>query len=114
MILLSYLHLKAQNHYKYCFSRDTIEIFAKSNQKRLELVDKYNISLKAIDSLKYTNNLLFIKDSINDTIISTKNTQLLLKDSVINNKNKTINKKDKVILVHRILIITAFIIGLII
>lgn len=112
MILSWGLLLKGQTSYKYCFSRDTVELFAKSNQKRLELQDKYNLSLEEINNLNYTNNLLFKKDSINIKLISIKDEGLIIRDSKIDKLNKANNKQNDMIKIHRVLIVLALIIGL--
>lgn len=106
--------MKAQKNYKYCFSRDTLELFVKSNQKRLELEDKYKLSLTEINNINYKNNLLLVKDSIQDNIIHSKDTTLLIRNNKIIGLQDDIDKKDKAIKIYKVLIILTLVIGLII
>lgn len=93
MILLIYSSLNAQTTYKRCFNRDTLEILAKSNQQRLEYIEKYNVSLVEINNLNYELELFDLRNSnSNYTIDSlyTTNKQLVLN---IEDNSKIINDK---------------------
>lgn len=109
--MLSYL-LKAQNVSKYCFSRDTVELFAKSNLKRLELQEKYDLSLIEINNLKTVNSAFEYKFNLADSIIDNKQNKINSLLNITENQNKIINKNKKVLLIYKIAIPVALIIGL--
>ena len=104
MILLIRSSLKAQDTYKYCFSRDTLEILARSNLERLEYIEKYDTALVEIKNLKAHVNYLNCLDSISIEIESNLENALDNRDEIIKSKDKKIKKQTKIIKIGKTVI----------
>ena len=104
MILLIKSSLKAQDTYKYCFSRDTLEILARSNLERLEYIERYDTALVEIKNLKAHVNYLNCLDSISIEIESNLENALDNRDEIIKSKDKKIKKQTKIIKIGKTVI----------
>ena len=104
MILLIKSSLKAQDTYRYCFSRDTLEILARSNLERLEYIERYDTALVEIKNLKAQVNYLNCLDSISIEIESNLENALDNRDEIIKSKDKKIKKQTKIIKIGKTVI----------
>ena len=104
MILLIRSSLKAQDTYRYCFSRDTLEILARSNLERLEYIERYDTALVEIKNLKAQVNYLNCLDSISIEIESNLENALDNRDEIIKSKDKKIKKQTKIIKIGKTVI----------